>query len=139
MRTLYYFIVLLFITVNPAHGEDSKRDIPFGCELIGTVLIRSASIDAKTMMEIDALVPKLMKIGEGKVVKIEGHDSLAMNKSEHVKRSLDLAKQVEKYLRTKHKIPFDLYIGAKDAVIEKNSKQVIRIIAYPYDFTEIKI
>lgn len=124
-----------------AYAQGRNQSLPEGCELIGKISFRTGTLnsDVRAKHNLDALVPKLIKLGKGKVVRVEGYFAPSNSKAEKVKKSLYLAKEVEQYLRIKHRLGLDLYIAAQDDTVDKDNHQYVRILLYPNDFAEIKI
>lgn len=138
-RTVCFLVLMGLCTLT--YAQESNQPLPEGCELIGEITFRTGSLnsDGHAMHNLDALVPKLMTLGKGKVVRIEGYFAPSYSKDEKVKKSLYLAKEVEQYLRTKYKLGLDLYIAAQDDTVDKSHRQSVRILLYANDFSEIKI
>jgi hypothetical protein len=135
-----FCIALLFCWYGLSNAQGGRQALPKGCELIGEIIFRysSLSADSSAMRSLDALVPKLKKSGKGKAVRIEGNFA-ASSRDEKVKKSLSLAKEVERYLRLKHNLELDLYLTVQDDIVAKGNRKSVRIVLYPYDFSEIKI
>ncbi len=125
-----------------SYAQESNQSLPDGCELVGEIHLRTGNLktDGRAMHSLDALVPKLITLGKGKVVRIEGYFAPSNSKDEKVKKSMNLAKEVEQYLRTKYnKLGLDLYIAAQDDTVDKGKRQSVRILLYAKDFSEIKL
>ncbi|ABQ26328.1 hypothetical protein [Geotalea uraniireducens] len=138
-RIVCFLVLMGWCTLTYAQGDN--QSLPEGCEQIGEISFRTGSLnsDGRAMHNLDALVPKLIMLGKGKVVRIEGYFAPSNSKDEKVKKSLYLAKEVEQYLRIKHKLGLDLYIAAQDDTVDKGNRQSVRILLYANDFSEIKI
>lgn len=138
-RLVCFLVLMGLCTLTYAQGDN--QSLPEGCEQIGEISFRTGSLnsDSRAMHNLDALVPKLIILGKGKVVRIEGYFAPSNSKDEKVKKSLYLAKEVEQYLRIKHKLGLDLYIAAQDDTVDKGNRQSVRILLYANDFSEIKI
>lgn len=139
LKIVCFLILMGWCTLT--HAQRANQSLPEGCEQIGEISFRPGRLnsDGRARHNLDALVPKLILLGKGKVVRIEGYFAPSNSKDEKVKKSLYLAKEVEQYLRIKHKLGLDLYIAAQDDTVDKGNRPSVRILLYPNDFSEIKI
>lgn len=138
-RILVSIVIVISAYVGLVYGAGHDQQVlPEKYEIIGEAQIKSPSFasDIQAKRKIDALVPKLRKVGKGKVIRIEGRFS-GRDKDEKIKKSLIIAKEVEQYLRVKHKLPLDLYIAAQDDIVDNKSGKSVRILVYSADFSEV--
>lgn len=131
-------ILLSLISASIAAAKEDAGSVPTGCKIIGLVhfYTNDYKIVGHTKREIDALVPKLKKLGKRKLVKIEGRWAYDNNREEYIVNSFYLAKEVRLYLLMKHHLRLDLYIGAMDDKILSGNRHVVRIVLYPNELSE---
>lgn len=138
MKRLCITILLLLIVVSIASAKEDTGIVPAGCKTIGLIHFNTNDfkIVGHTRREIDALVPKLKKLGKRKLVKIEGRWASEINREEYIANSFYLAKEVRSYLIIKHHLKLDLYIGAMDDTMLATKRHVVRIVLYPNELSE---
>lgn len=140
MKTLLTLFILFILLPGNSSALEDNLPLPKVYRVIGEAVIGSGSFanDANAKRRIDVLASKLAKVGKGTVVRIEGC-APSTDRQEQVTKSLDLAKEVEKYLRTKHKVQVDLYIAVRGDILDKHSRKSVRIVVYPVEFSEHKL
>lgn len=141
MRSLVICCLLILSCYSHACAEGDKGLPQEESRLVGEAIVKSDSFkkDKKAMRTIDAMVPVLKRLGKGKVVRIEGSFAPSQNKDEKVRKSLNLAKEVEQYLRQKHNLPLDLYIAAQDDIVDRRSHRSVRILVFQTEFSEASL
>jgi hypothetical protein len=141
MRSFFICCLVIIGLQCPGFATEDKSLLPEGAQLVGEAIVQSSTFksDRKAMRSIDAMVPTLKRLGKGKVVRIEGCYAPSQSKEEKVRKSLNLAQEVEQYLRRKHNLPFDLYIATQDDIVEKRSHRSVRILVYQTEFSEVSL
>ncbi|WP_243373962.1 hypothetical protein [Geotalea sp. SG265] len=141
MKGFFICCLLVLSLYSQASAEEDKGLPPEESRLVGETIVKSDSFkkDKKAMRTIDAMVPVLKRLGKGKVVRIEGNFAPSLSKDEKVRKSLNLAKEVEQYLRQKHNLPLDLYIAAQDDIVDKRSHRCVRILVLQTEFSEASL
>jgi hypothetical protein len=138
LRCLILLCLLLSGSALPALAASERADQLPGGILIGTVTFSADSIrhDSRARRELDALIPALLKKGNGTMVRLEGHARPGKNREEYIRNSLNLAKEVERYFRIEQKVTLDLYLAAMDDKISPRNGRYVRVVAYPLEFKE---
>ena len=139
MHRAFLIFFSLFLWCGDVRAvQGASIDSPPGSTLIGTVTISSASLgrDTRARHALDELVPALLKVGAGKMVRLEGHVGAGRTRADYVKKSLVLAQEVERYLRVEQKVSLDLYLAAVDDKIPPRKGSYVRIVVYPQEFKE---
>ena len=141
MRVLAPCSLLLVLWISSTFAAQVNDVLPKGCQLVGEATIKAATLakDKDARRILDAMVPRLKKIGKGKVVRIEGSFAPTSSKAERIHKSLALSKEVEQYFRQKHNLPLDLYLAAQDDIVDKRSRKSVRILVYQTEFSETKL
>lgn len=141
MRSLLFICCLLIISSHGLVFAEEDNSFSEDSLLVGEAVVKSESFkkDKNAMRRVDAMVPLLRKLGKGKVVRIEGSFAPSLNRAEKVTKSLNLAKEVEQYLRQKHKLPLDLYIATQDDIVDKHSRKSVRILVFQTEFSEARL
>lgn len=141
MRRVLFVLATLLVFCRAAHAAADAPvvGLPPGSTLVGTITLTSASImrDPRARRELQAIVPALLERGRGKMVRLEGHSGSGRTRAEYVKKSLLLAKEVERYLRLEQKVNLDLYLAAVDDRIPPRAANFVRIVVYPQEFREM--
>lgn len=134
----FIFASLLIIGVVPVSAATIRADVPPSGTYFGSVTFTSTSIqrDARARRELDALVPALLKDANAMMVRLEGHAGSAKSHAEYIRKSLQLAQEVERYLRVEQKASLDLYLAAVDDKIPPRNTNYVRIIIYAQEFKE---
>ncbi len=140
MRQLFTILVCLVIfgSAVPAKAAAPAGAVSPGASLIGTVSFGTNGVrrDARARRALEDLVPVLRTNGEGKMVRLEGHAGSAKSRADYIKKSLQLAQEVERYLRVEQKVELDLYLAAVDDKIPPRGGHYVRIVVYPQEFKE---
>jgi hypothetical protein len=131
--TIAILILLLHQGVSAENGKGSAAGEG---ELIGIIRLKTTVplLDRHARAQIDRLVPRLIKSGQGKIVRIEGQVAAAPRGGTNVADALLLAMEVEKYLRKQHKLQLDFYLAAGNN--PSNTGRTVKIMLYPNSFTE---
>ena len=140
-RTCLILLSLLLFCGDVGAAQGSKvvnALTPPGSTLVGTVPISSGSLsrDRRAREALQELIPVLLTIGAGKMVRLEGHAGGGRTRADYVKKSLLLAQEVERYLRVEQKVSLDLYLAAADDKIPPRQGSFVRIVVYPQEFRE---
>ena len=134
-RTLAVITILwLILTAPPASATDRFGEVPTGGTLIGLVTFDGITLDLdnRSRRELDALVPKLKKVGKGALVVIQGYFPIRQETEDSVKLSLYLAQAAGEYLQEKYRLELDFYYGCLNNVkASPGDSQVVRILFYP--------
>lgn len=139
MRSLICaFALSVALFTSPAGARPVERPAG-GEERLCTLFIHSGAVclDEKIRRELDRVVPKLVSLGPGYIVKIEGYSSRGEDEEERVRNSIYLAWQAQKYLSGKHRLKLDLYVAAAPKG-ETAKGDFVRVVALSDAFVAIQ-
>ena len=137
-RILTLILMVLFCLNANLMWAAGANDAPPAITVLGSIALKGGKIlrDSRSQKEIEAIISELKNIDSESLVRIEGHAGTAKTKSEYITKSLNLAWEVERYLRIERHIKLDLYLAAMDDKIPSLNKHFVRIVVYPNTFKE---
>lgn len=96
-------------------------------------LNKKAHLDKKTRKEIATAAAKIKKQGKAGVVKLRGNSPSTADPEEYLSKSVFMARDVEKYLRTLLPNKFQIFIVASDFKnAAKTTDNSVEILLYPH-------
>lgn len=136
---LVFCCILLFMSSVSWGGEANVGSLNGKVIAVVRVAHFSRGLDRRTKRQLDAIVPRLKKLGPDEMLRIEGYAHAGSTRIGRVKSSFALAEDVQRYLVVKHHLHADLYISALDDKISSSETQSVRIVVYPNAFVEEKV
>ncbi len=113
-RMIVSFAILALISgaVLPmsASGVMAPDD---GSKVIAVIPLNTAGGIQGMYRQVDRIVPKLRALSQEKIVRLECRYSGRADREQDVVNAYALAGKIEKYLRERHRLNLDLWIGAR--------------------------
>ncbi len=143
-KPLVFCNLLCIALFMSGHLYAEERSIPpdLKPELIGRVYLDSSQrvITPQVRKKIDGLVVKLKENHESDIIRIEGGYHRSASRRGNISRSLQIARDVEKYLRLHHHLHLNLCIATDDGTTTSApARASITLYAYHGEFLEQKL
>lgn len=135
-RVLFYSIVLLLLSVSGAYSSTPDLS-PYNSKVLAVVPISRGSIDKDVYRHFDKLVPELKKISKDNIIKLECRYSGQPDRERDVIKAYQLAGQIEKYLRERHKLDLDLWITISMGQKKSNTLPNLTIAVFADDIKQL--
>jgi hypothetical protein len=125
---------VLLLMFGSAQARELKLD---AVTTLAVVPVKNGNIDQKVYRQFDLLVPRLKKISNKKIVKLEYRCSGRIDQQQEVEDAYTLAARIEKYLRVQHKLDLDLWIAIKMQPPSKKATSVLTMAVFPDEIKKL--
>ncbi|MDD2366235.1 MAG: hypothetical protein PHN84_08735 [Desulfuromonadaceae bacterium] len=135
MKFLRYivFTIMLFSAMQTDRYALAGEPNIDASEILATIQLNSGKVDRTVYRQFDRLVPKLKKIANNRIIKLECRYSGHPNSKKDVDNAYMLAAKIERYLRVTHKMKLDLWLSIDIAPKSDKLTPVLTIAVFSDD------
>lgn len=135
---MYVMTVLVIALLSGYATADELSADTASSKTLAVVPVRNGKVDKNVYRQFDRLVPELKKISRTRIVKLECRYSGQPDREQDVNRAYDLAAQVEKYLRVRHKLDLDVWITVDITPKAEKAVPVLTLAVFSDDIKRLE-
>lgn len=128
------FLVVTFLSGGDTLAQEATLN---ASRVLIVVPVRTGNVDQSVYRQFDRIVPELKKISKDRIIKLECRYSETPKRERNIVQAYQMASQIEKYLRVRHRLDLDLWITVDVVAKQKKTPPVLTIAVFADDIKRL--